>query len=60
MEREAFWRMVVMEKYGPMEGGWMSKAPMGPHGVGLWKFIRSRWDIFSKLLKFEVGDSSLI
>ena len=38
----------------------MSKAPTGLHGVGLWKFIRARWDNFCKLLKFEVGDGSLI
>jgi hypothetical protein len=60
MEKEAFWRKVIMAKYGIMEGGWMSNIPNGPHGVGLWKFIHSRWDNFSKLLKFEVGDGSLI
>ena len=39
---------------------WMSKAPSGPHGVGMWKFIRSRWAKFSKFVTFEVGDGSLI
>ena len=59
-EREALWRKVVMAKYGSMDGGWMSKVPTGPHGFGLLKFIRVRWDNFCKLLKFEVGDVSFI
>jgi hypothetical protein len=60
VERDAFWRKVIMAKYGSLDGGWMSKAPSGPHGVGLWKFIHSRWANFSKLVAFEVGDGSLI
>jgi hypothetical protein len=55
VEKEALWRQVIVAKYGSLEGGWMSKAPIGPHGVGLWKFIHHRWDKFSRLLKFEVG-----
>ena len=35
------------------------KCPLGL-GVGLWKFIRSGWDKFSRKLKFEVGDSTRI
>jgi hypothetical protein len=49
-----------MEKYGSMEGGWMTKAPMGPYGVGLWKFIQNGWDKFSRLLTFDVGDGTRI
>jgi hypothetical protein len=60
VERDAFWRKVIIAKYGSLDGGWMSKAPSGPHGVGLWKFIHSRWANFSKLVAFEVGDGSLI
>uniref|UniRef100_A0A2N9IEM8 Reverse transcriptase zinc-binding domain-containing protein n=1 Tax=Fagus sylvatica TaxID=28930 RepID=A0A2N9IEM8_FAGSY len=60
VEREAFWRKVIMVKYGSLEGGWISKAPNEPHGVGLWKFIHSRWAKFSKFTAFEVGDGSLI
>ena len=47
-------------KYGSLEGGWCSKIPTGPYGVGLWKFIHSGWDKFSRMLKFEVGDGSRI
>uniref|UniRef100_A0A2N9I5C4 Reverse transcriptase domain-containing protein n=1 Tax=Fagus sylvatica TaxID=28930 RepID=A0A2N9I5C4_FAGSY len=60
VERDALWRRVVMEKYGSMEGGWMTKAPMGPYGVGLWKFIQNGWDKFSRLLTFDVGDGTRI
>ena len=49
-----------MVKHRSLEGGWMSKAPSGLHGVGMWKFIRSRWAKFSKFVTFEVGDGSLI
>ena len=59
-EREALWQKVVEAKYGSMDGGWMSKVPTGPYGVGLWKFIRASWETFCKLLKFEVGDGSMI
>jgi hypothetical protein len=34
-EREAWWRVVVDAKFGGMGGGWCSRAPAGPHGVGL-------------------------
>ena len=42
VERDAFWRKVILAKYGSLNGGWMSKSPRGPDGVGLWKFIQSR------------------
>uniref|UniRef100_A0A2N9FBW2 mRNA cap-binding protein n=1 Tax=Fagus sylvatica TaxID=28930 RepID=A0A2N9FBW2_FAGSY len=46
-------RRVVTVKYGSLEGGWTSKVPIMPYGVGLWKFIRTGWDKFSQMLKFE-------
>ena len=49
-----------MEKYGSMEAGWTTKVPIGLHGVGLWKFIRFKWDKFFRMLKFEVGNRSHI
>uniref|UniRef100_A0A2N9H040 Uncharacterized protein n=1 Tax=Fagus sylvatica TaxID=28930 RepID=A0A2N9H040_FAGSY len=58
LEREALWRKVIREKYGSMEGGWMSKNPRGSHGVGLWKFISAGWDTFFRFVQFQVGDGS--
>uniref|UniRef100_A0A2N9F8V6 Reverse transcriptase zinc-binding domain-containing protein n=1 Tax=Fagus sylvatica TaxID=28930 RepID=A0A2N9F8V6_FAGSY len=49
-----------MVKYGALEGGWASKMPTGTYGVGLWKFIRSGWNKFSRILKYEVGDGTRI
>jgi hypothetical protein len=60
VEREALWRQVVMVKYGALEGGWTSKMPTGTYGVGLWKFIHSASNKFSRLLQFEVGDGTRI
>jgi hypothetical protein len=40
----------------PWRVGGVLNCPLGPYGVGLWKFIRSGWDKFSRMLKFEVGD----
>ena len=60
VEREAFWSRVIMEKYGFLEGEWMSKMPIEPYGVGLWKFIHLGWDNFFRFLMFEVGNCSRI
>ena len=60
VERDAVWKRVIMEKYGSMEGGWMSKVPTGPYGVGLWKHIWHGWSSFARFLSFEVGDGSRI
>jgi hypothetical protein len=59
-EREARWRVVVDAKFGSMGGGWCSRAPTGPHGVGLWKNIRRGWSLFCSHTRFELGDGSRI
>jgi hypothetical protein len=60
VERKALWRRVVLEKYDSLEGGWMTRVPIALYGVGLWKFIRSRWNKFSSYLKFEVGNGARV
>jgi hypothetical protein len=60
VEREAFWRQVVMTKYGSLEGGWTSRLADGPYGVSLWKYICLGWDEFSCLIKFEVWDGTKV
>jgi hypothetical protein len=59
-EREAWWRLVVEAKFGSVGGGWCSLAPVGPHGVGLWKNIRRGWSLFCRHVRFELGDGSRI
>jgi hypothetical protein len=61
-EREAYWRKVVEEevKYGSMEGDWCTKQVERPFGVGVWKHIRRGWKIFSKFIRFKVGDGTQI
>ena len=36
------------------------KKVMSPYGVSLWRFIRSGWLNFSKLLVYDVGDSTQV
>ena len=36
-------------------GGWSSKLGRGVHGYGLWRSIRKGWEVFSKLIRFEIG-----
>ena len=39
-EPEAWWRKVVVAKYGSERGGWRSWVRAGSHGLGFWKFIK--------------------
>jgi hypothetical protein len=59
-EREAWWRIVVDAKFGSMRGGWCSRVPSGPHGVGLWKNIRRGWSVLFSHTRFELGNGSKI
>jgi hypothetical protein len=42
-EDGAWWRSVLVAKYGSDWGGWCSGDISGPHGVGLWKYICKGW-----------------
>jgi hypothetical protein len=43
-----------------MEGDWCTKQVERPFGVGDWKHIRRGWELFSKFIRFEVGDGTRI
>ncbi len=59
-EDNAFWRQVILAKYGSYQGGWTTRDTPGPYGVSVWKYIRKAWENFSRNLYFEVGDGTRI
>jgi hypothetical protein len=58
LEQEALWRRVVDGKYKSLEGGWSSKVIHSPHGISLWKNIRSGWNKFERYICFRVGNGA--
>lgn len=55
-KRNALWRWVIDLKYSSKVRGWCKNVVRQPYGVSLWRYIGWGWDIFSQLVKFEVGD----
>jgi hypothetical protein len=51
---------VVETKYDSMSGGWCSKEVVGSFGVGVWKYIRRGRGVFSRFVRYEVGDETKI
>ena len=60
LEIDALWKRVIEAKYGNIWGGWCTKNVTNPYSVSLWKFIRSGWVNFSKLLWYDVGDGTRV
>ena len=60
IETNALWRRVTEAKYGNVCDGWCTKKVTSVCGVSLWRFIRSGWLHFSKLLWYEVGDGTRV
>ena len=60
VERDHLWRMVIAEKYGEEEGGWISKDPQCPFGITLWKSIMRGKENFYKGVRFSPGDGNRI
>jgi len=58
-KREAFWCLVVEAKNGCLNGGLSTKEVEGLFG-GVWKHIRRGWRVFSRFIRFQVGDGSQI
>ncbi|RVX10936.1 putative mitochondrial protein [Vitis vinifera] len=52
-ERAPLWKRVIVGKYGQVEGG--SKVVREGHGVGVWKAIRGKWEMFKTRTGFRVG-----
>jgi hypothetical protein len=59
-EEGAWWRSVLVAKYGVDWGGWRSGVISGPHGVGLWKYICMGWQVFWSHCRFDPGEGSRI
>ena len=59
-EEGAWWRSVLVAKYGLDWGGWYSRDIPGSHGVGLWKYICKGWQVFRSHFIFDPGKGSKI
>jgi hypothetical protein len=60
VDREAFWRRLILGKYESLGGGWSTKVVNGPYGVSLWKNIRSERDKFFRFVTFQIGTGAQI
>jgi hypothetical protein len=59
-EEGAWWRSVLVAKYGSVWGGWHTGAISSSHGVGLWKYICMGWQNFKRHTRFDPGEGSRI
>jgi hypothetical protein len=59
-EEGAWWKSVLVAKYGSEWGGWCSRGIPGPHGVGLWKYICKGWHTFRRHFRFDPGEGSRV
>jgi hypothetical protein len=55
-----WWRSVLVAKYGSIWGGWHTRAILGSHDVGLWKYICMGWQSFKSHIRFDPGEGSRI
>ena len=59
LERESFWRKVIVGKFGEEEGGWTTREVRESYGMGLWKDIRKGWEefLFRTSIRIEMADA---
>lgn len=53
-DKSAFWRKVIVAKYGEDSVGWRSLHPKGPFEYNMWKTISKVWNDFEGFIVFEV------
>ena len=56
VEREPFWKQVIINKFWLKEGGWCLRVARGGYGVGVWKAIRKEWEGICCRSRFIVGN----
>nr|CAN74099.1 hypothetical protein VITISV_028591 [Vitis vinifera] len=56
IERESFWRRVIVGKFGEVQGGWTTKEVRESYGMGLWKDIRKGWEEFFLKTRIHIGN----
>jgi hypothetical protein len=54
-EDGAWWRSILVAKYGSSRNGWRSRDISESHGVGLWKYICMGWSKFKRHFRFDPG-----
>ncbi|KAJ9689585.1 hypothetical protein PVL29_014989 [Vitis rotundifolia] len=56
IERESFWRRVIVGKFGEVDGGWTTRKVREFYGTGLWKNIRKGWEEFFLRTSICIGN----
>ncbi|WKA03180.1 hypothetical protein VitviT2T_021306 [Vitis vinifera] len=56
IERESFWRRVIVGKFGEVQGGWTTREVRESYGMGLWKDIRKGWEEFFLRTRIHIGN----
>ena len=60
LETDVLWKRVREAKYGNVWGVSCTKKVTSAYGVSLWRFIKSGWLNFSKLLRYDIGDGTKV
>lgn len=58
-EEQAFWREVIVNKYGQKEY-WCSNPVLSTYGVSVWRTIRSLWTKLKDHIQYKVGKGTNI